>query len=586
LENHGYERFSQIYLGEFDTPEAIWNSEMRRHMIEKIAGHLADFSPRLQSNIRALYQYCPIPIVAYPQLESELFCDIYYLRHLCDEKRFGDWPVKEPVRLLKECLMAWKVEVDKRPPTMSRGDAYDILELKTASDRSDENKVRKAYFKLAQKYHPDKNPDGREMFEKVNKAYEFLCSAAKIKDGPDPENIALILKAQCILFKRYSDVLSAYKYAGYPMLIKTIQMETNDEQLFSKKNELLTNAAELAYQTIRCSALNAEELRRELGLEALTHAFNRCVTMLSVYSKDASAADGGEISVHVCLFITQCFGAAAQFEMCREKMLTLPGLVKDLCRCLYFKNLPRLCLTSAEAVSAFGPDKSLQAALFEHGILVHLLSYMFNYDFTLEEGGVERANESNQQETANSIARVCVKACARLAGFSGYYLSEEEQQQQQLPQGSTSGALPGGQVDKNNRVMQALVSLVTPYLARNISMSPPEILKLMNSNSQTPYLIWDNATRAELRAYLENEREHLYKKGECADQFLGSRFRYSILEKELVIGDIYVRIYNEQPTYPLEEPKKFCIDLLDFLGSHAQYLYSMLLSGANSTVIN
>lgn len=39
------------------------------------------------------------------------------------------------------------------------------------------------------------------MFEKVNKAYEFLCTkSARIVDGPDPENIILILKAQSILF--------------------------------------------------------------------------------------------------------------------------------------------------------------------------------------------------------------------------------------------------------------------------------------------------------------------------------------------------------------------------------------------------
>jgi hypothetical protein len=30
LENHGAEKFAQIFLGEFDTPEAIWSAEMRR----------------------------------------------------------------------------------------------------------------------------------------------------------------------------------------------------------------------------------------------------------------------------------------------------------------------------------------------------------------------------------------------------------------------------------------------------------------------------------------------------------------------------------------------------------------------------
>lgn len=29
LENYSPEKFAQIFLGEFDTPEAIWNSEMR-----------------------------------------------------------------------------------------------------------------------------------------------------------------------------------------------------------------------------------------------------------------------------------------------------------------------------------------------------------------------------------------------------------------------------------------------------------------------------------------------------------------------------------------------------------------------------
>ena len=40
-----------------------------------------------------------MPVIQYPQLENELFCNIYYLRHLCDQQRFPDWPIKEPVGL-------------------------------------------------------------------------------------------------------------------------------------------------------------------------------------------------------------------------------------------------------------------------------------------------------------------------------------------------------------------------------------------------------------------------------------------------------------------------------------------------------
>jgi len=45
----------------------------------------------------------------------------------------------------------------------------------------------------------------QELFENVNKAYEFLCSQAKITEGPNPQNIVLILRAQSILFSRYRD---------------------------------------------------------------------------------------------------------------------------------------------------------------------------------------------------------------------------------------------------------------------------------------------------------------------------------------------------------------------------------------------
>lgn len=557
LENHGAEKFAQIFLGEFDTPEAIWNNEMRRLMIEKIATHISEFSPRLHSNTKALYQYCSIPVIQYPQLENELFCNIYYLRHLCDTRRFPDWPIKDPVKLLKDVLDAWKQEVEKKPPTLSIEDAYKALRLKPGEGH-DESTIRKAYFRLAQKYHPDKNPEGREIFEEVNKAYEFLCSkSSRQTEGPNPADIILILNTQSILFSRYKDELHPYKYAGYPMLIKTIRIETEDEHLFSKTKSLLAAATETAYHTVNCSALNAEELRREGGLELLRDAFSRCVGVLSHFSKP------DDLQVQVCSHIASCFAVAAKFPDCRQRISEMPDMIKDLCRILILKHLPHLCSVVVSCVSAFAVDSVLQTHLFQSGVLFHLLLFLFDYDYTLEEGGIESSQETNIQEIANQLAVRSTEACCCLGG----YMKGEK-------------ATP-----ENLAVQLALRSLLTPYLSRNLStMTSNEILKILNSNTESPYLIWNNATRAELTEYLRQEQKSKIRTGDCDPSF-GAEFVYTVHSEELVIGDIFVRVYNEQPTYPLENPKGFTLDLLDYLGAQAQYLYSLMaLTTSNSTL--
>lgn len=66
-------------------------------MIEKLAAHVQDITRLLPSNIKATYQYCPIAPIHYDLLENELFCHMYYLRHLCDTSRFPDWPISQPV---------------------------------------------------------------------------------------------------------------------------------------------------------------------------------------------------------------------------------------------------------------------------------------------------------------------------------------------------------------------------------------------------------------------------------------------------------------------------------------------------------
>lgn len=87
--------------------------------------------------------------------------------------------------------------------------------------------------------------------------------------------------------------------------------------------------------------------------------------------------------------------------VCRSKQISV------FCCCFCLQHLAQLCTVVTDCVSAFCIDFWLQTNLFQSGVLWHLLPNLFQYDFTLDEGGVERSHETNQQVCSVLLLSQC-----------------------------------------------------------------------------------------------------------------------------------------------------------------------------------
>lgn len=79
-------------------------------------------------------------------------------------------------------------------------------------------------------------------------------------------------------------------------------------------------------------------------------------------------------------------------------------------------------------------------------------------------------------------------------------------------------------------------------------------------------IIWNSSTRSELLTFVEEQRTSQDHDG-LYDLKDSHEFAYTSLSKELCVGNVYLRVYNDQPDFEISEPEGFCIALVDFIFS-------------------
>lgn len=331
-------------------------------------------------------------------------------------------------------------------------------------------------------------------------------------------------------------------------------------------------------------------------------------------------------------------------------------------------------------ISLAANNADLQSNLMRNGVLWSLMLFLFDYDYTLDESGVSTEEKSNQQKSANNMARLAILAIVALCGYELKPILDENDPlnaaiRYQNPLKSPSGTPANGnnptksttqsttssnasspytsnatniiqnnavhamqlnnnnnnnntnnnpsapqrpsnfisyvggaekisdgeevfeaadrqQIEKenfandrrymisgisNNHINKQIVDrLLTKHVTDKFAThSDSDVLKLLTSNTRNPYIIWDNATRAQLLDFLDYQRTKSAK--ERYDDITAvynvvSEFSYDAHRDELQIGGIYIRIYNEMPTFPISNPVSFVIDLLEYLKLGYSYL--------------
>ena len=549
LENYGPERFNEIFTGEYDTPECIWNQSMRKHLVEVITQHLGDFPLRLKQNITESFEYCPMAKVMFPQLEKEIYCHNYYLSNLTDEIRFPGWPIAEPVEVLRATVDEWKAELNKDGVEVFIDEARAVLGV---TEETDEKELRKAYRKLARKYHPDKNPTGREMFEKIQQAYDIL-SKNDLNEGPDMNSVLLIMKAQVILFKRYGDLLKDYKYPCYPILLENIKLpqgsETDATKLQSYRIELIKVGLELAYYTCLCSPLNGEELIREDGVGIICDIFNVFVKAMVDRREQGYALKSNSPIVSIIRDSMHTISGLSYFAAGRKLMIDKnPDLTVNIYEVLGMNDTSPLATHYAmEAISRMCKEKMLQDTLIYSGCLWRLVPILLHYDVTLD-----LENEDSEQvaaQTQSATNKAAMLAAKALGCMGGFMMNELE-------------------TPVNEELQRAVSCLITPPISKLLrNKRPYELLRYLNKNIETAAVIWNVEMRDELLGYINKyvgQRENGIHQNDLEAAF---DFAFESLHDEVAVGGIYIRMFalSDPKLSDVDDPAQFCRALYSFL---------------------
>jgi len=114
-----------------------------------IWNHIGDFASLLHESWGVTYEYVPCPPIMYPEIQKEIWCHRYYLRHLCNTSKYPNWDITDHVKFLQAILGAWRTELARETSKgMTIAKAVEVLELDPQADLTEAD-FKKSFRRFA-----------------------------------------------------------------------------------------------------------------------------------------------------------------------------------------------------------------------------------------------------------------------------------------------------------------------------------------------------------------------------------------------------------------------------------------------------
>ena len=317
----------------------------------------------------------------------------------------------------------------KGVPDKAITEAREVLSI--SKKKIDSTELRRSYRQLARRYHPDRNPSGREMFEKVQAAYELLSSVEMEDSETDLSSVLLLIKTQNLVYDRYPETVADQKYPAYNLLLRVATLPSFPIKLvaidkreahrhtkykISRKSMgfgrsgavessdlvgtngasvyLLYECAMLLYHTCTVSPLNSRELVRSGCMDRLYRIMCFSMEGVDISTKSAAASGAGQSDSTSYLMFSVCSkilvhsvkaAAVSLTEIGRQGILDLcPSFTRTLYKILQMNDsLPLAAESAIKLIARCCSDQELQHAFVESGCFWPLLPLLLSFDSTL-----------------------------------------------------------------------------------------------------------------------------------------------------------------------------------------------------------